>query len=1734
MKTSQTPPPVRCPATLPEQLSSNKPTLAAPPRVRTPRLSGLLLLIVAMIVSLPGIGWAVPLAWTSTTTAWNLGGNWFPPGPPGLLDDAQFFGGGTLMVDLSNGGAGNSVATVQFNAATPNHFVEDLYNDFNAVPEVLAVTTSITKDNVNTVQLANLSITCPLLTVNLGGFEFIGTNVVTLGTANINGGTVCVMAWPPSAFNAGAWNVNGGLFKVSGLGVTSPGTASSLIGPVNMSGGTFQAGCSVGTANIIGDLTYGPAASSDFELGTPNIIGSGVNDLINVDGNLTLNGTFNIVSVTGFGAGTYRLINYSGTFVNNGVALGTVPSGFLGVLDFSTTNQVNLVVTYSTNCCPPCTTPTACYTNTIYPEYNYLADNLCHGTNNNLLTTLSGVPDGSAVLIWNAALQDWDYVFYDTLSGGWVDAGFNPISFVSSAPGQGFVLWSPVATYSLIICGCQPICPPPCLTNTTGFILVGKRGVGTAYWNDLSSCPPTCGTIVSIWNPLTQSFSTNTFGANGWSPSTPVVGIGQSVFVKIGTDTNCCPTTNLVVRTGTSSNGGLLTAGSPEQTFQTLGSPVGTNSMVTIDMNSIPGVWSQPNGISQWVGPNANSYGPDGWYTNRWTFYLPCSNATLTGKISTDDEGYLFINGVDFSPNGGFGFGFASVSHNTGFVAGWNTVDIIVHNGGGYTGFRAELTNSFSSCCCTNPVTVICSTNKFVNCGTTWSFDAPIVTEVGGGTNYTVSYTTTTNGSCPTYITRQWQIIDACGNTNTCSQTVTVNYPAPIINCTTNKSVICNSAWNFDAPVLPNNDCDNTLTVLSTVTNGICPKVITRLWLASSLCGWSNFCSQSVTLIDNVPPVIHCSNNKTVPCGSVWNFDVPTATDNCSGTNITFNVVSTVTNGTCTKTITRTWRAVDLCGNQSSLCSQTVTVVDAAAPVFNCSTNKTIQCGTAWQFDTPTVTDACSGGTITPNVMTTFTNGVDCSKTMTRIWQAADNCGNSSTCTQIVSVVDTIAPSLCCPNDITVTTCSNSAIVKWTVKVTDNCTPGLVATCNPPMTDPFPVGTTTVTCTATDACGNVGTCSFKVTVKAGTLKWNTVSLGKLDCFKNGSDYLVKGVDKTPRSVALKSLGAMQGFDGNAITATRFGASFLGLSNNIQCAKLEIWMRPNSSGSNYPAFDTLALGLTNYPASPKFAWTNFIGNSDEPGSILSYDWISAPACGTKITLDLGNLPNGGYNLLPVINQTHRLDMLIQSLTEVDYARLCYCYCASKTIWKGYEWDVANALPYRSCYDFVDFKRTGTGPFTVGTVVGQTRGVVYQFDPFTLPTTADKLTFTGLRVSGGTPNQIAVAGTPGGGLQFNIANVRSNVTQVQVRLYNGSTMLSSLTLPFAPGTNFVTTAPGAMLARAGVKSGGDAQQFKLVSPVQITNANNSVVMADQIDINVLATPSEEDGDMIEGLFIEVEGLDQITLSDVAVQTGEQETRLTGEGVISVSGETTTITADELATNSPVGFTIPVSSIMPPIVIAPVFSGCRSGIMNGDVTANLGGIGDARFTLVTNKWKIDCSLPPLNTTGVRYQVLNAGSVVADTGNNPVTDADVTGLPTHWRFSNVASNGVFRLNWTDAALFTINGNSVIGDELRVIPVGGSPIPNLTTFSVSATEIEALVFWLETTPQSWTMLPLQVTPTQLVVQWTGPSGGVLESAPSVMGPWTTITNQGDFSATLPSPRLPSAPAAQFFRVRSN
>lgn len=228
------------------------------------------------------------------------------------------------------------------------------------------------------------------------------------------------------------------------------------------------------------------------------------------------------------------------------------------------------------------------------------------------------------------------------------------------------------------------------------------------------------------------------------------------------------------------------------------------------------------------------------------------------------------------------------------------------------------------------------------------------------------------------------------------------------------------------------------------------------------------------------PLVITCASNKTVECGSAWNFDSPSASGGCgTATNVAIN--GTVTNGTCPQVITRTWQATDGCTGSAS-CSQTVTVVDTTGPVITCASNKTVECGSAWSFDAPAASDACSGTNVTITVTGTLTNGSACSLAITRTWQITDGCSNSAPCSQTVTVVDTTPPVITCASNKTVQ-CGSA----WSFDVPsalDACA-GTNVTLVVTDTTTNATGCTQIitrTWQATDLCTNSNTCSQTVTV----------------------------------------------------------------------------------------------------------------------------------------------------------------------------------------------------------------------------------------------------------------------------------------------------------------------------------------------------------------------------------------------------------------------------------------------------------------------------------------------------------------------------------------------------------------------------------------------------------------------------------------------------------------------------
>ena len=329
---------------------------------------------------------------------------------------------------------------------------------------------------------------------------------------------------------------------------------------------------------------------------------------------------------------------------------------------------------------------------------------------------------------------------------------------------------------------------------------------------------------------------------------------------------------------------------------------------------------------------------------------------------------------------------------------------------------------------------------------------------------------------------------DTAGNKTVKTFIVTVrDTVAPVITCpsavTVNQDRVAGALVNYAASATDNSGTVNfTASPASGTVFPVGPTIVTCT--ASDPAGNTTVKTFLVTVKDPEAPVITCPTAITVdqdqPNGALVTY-AASATDNSGTVNFTalpasgtvFPLGPTVV--TCT--------ATDPSGN-TTVRTFLVTVKDPEAPVITCPTAITIN------QDRPTgalVTYAASAtdnsGTVnlttSPSSGTVFPLGatiVTCT--------AADPSGNTTVRTFIVTVKDTQAPTLTCPASVSaLQDLSGGAVVSYTVTTSDNG--GSVnLTATPPSGSFFPVGTTTVNCTAVDTSGNVSTCSFAVTVTA--------------------------------------------------------------------------------------------------------------------------------------------------------------------------------------------------------------------------------------------------------------------------------------------------------------------------------------------------------------------------------------------------------------------------------------------------------------------------------------------------------------------------------------------------------------------------------------------------------------------------------------------------------------------------
>jgi hypothetical protein len=186
--------------------------------------------------------------------------------------------------------------------------------------------------------------------------------------------------------------------------------------------------------------------------------------------------------------------------------------------------------------------------------------------------------------------------------------------------------------------------------------------------------------------------------------------------------------------------------------------------------------------------------------------------------------------------------------------------------------------------------------------------------------------------------------------------------------------------------------------------------------------------------------------------------------------------------------VTNVTLTVDDGRGETATCEATVTVEDDMPPVITCPADVTLECPADISIaatGSATATDACDQDvTITSSDVSV--SGCGNTETITRTWTATDECGNQTSANQTIKVIDEIPPVFSeVPDEIVQENdpgeCG-ATVVFPAINADDNCQADVVQSFEPASGSFFPVGTTTVSAAASDACGNTRVEHFDVIV----------------------------------------------------------------------------------------------------------------------------------------------------------------------------------------------------------------------------------------------------------------------------------------------------------------------------------------------------------------------------------------------------------------------------------------------------------------------------------------------------------------------------------------------------------------------------------------------------------------------------------------------------------------------------
>jgi hypothetical protein len=348
--------------------------------------------------------------------------------------------------------------------------------------------------------------------------------------------------------------------------------------------------------------------------------------------------------------------------------------------------------------------------------------------------------------------------------------------------------------------------------------------------------------------------------------------------------------------------------------------------------------------------------------------------------------------------------------------------------------------------------------------------------------------------------------------------------------------------WNI--PIAQDNCHGVTVTQTSGPVLGaqLIPGMYNIVYTAADATNLTSACSFFINVVDDSTPLLVCPPSFTIGTGAgdcFWTSGVGElnpllAVDNCPNQVLTYSISGNpIVNGTGNLPATTfnpglstvTYTLTDE-NNNAVTCSFEINVIDDDAPVLPCANvvfgnlvgpfgNTTDFCALNTNVTLIGVTDNCdadltvfalvSNPDQTLNVLpfpllagNSYQSGLyDFQVGITTLtFYATDDAGNASSCIYQIQVVDTETPEIMCPSDSPFLRSNTNGLCGYIVAgtefdatATDNCPDHTLSHNYYSWANPtslagatFPVGTTNVTWTVTDARGNATNCPITVTV----------------------------------------------------------------------------------------------------------------------------------------------------------------------------------------------------------------------------------------------------------------------------------------------------------------------------------------------------------------------------------------------------------------------------------------------------------------------------------------------------------------------------------------------------------------------------------------------------------------------------------------------------------------------------